>query len=199
MRVGIYGGTFSPPHNGHINAARAFVREAGLDKLYIIPTYLPPHKEYKEEATADERLSMCRLAFSDIPNTLVSDMEIKRGGKSYTYMTLEELKEENTELYLLCGTDMILTFDAWRNFERIFSLATVCYIHREADAEREKEVEKKVSEYRNSYGAKIIRINDDVLDISSTEIRNLISEGKTAAEYLSPKVLNFIEERGLYR
>lgn len=199
MKVGVYGGTFSPPHKGHINAASAFAKEVGLDKLLIIPTYLPPHKEYREEATADERLSMCRIAFSGVERAEVSDMEILRGGKSYTYMTLEELSGDGSELYLLCGTDMILTFDLWRCFERIFSLATVCYIRRESDRESKEQIDTKVREYRERYGARILEIGNDVVEISSTELRNLISEGKDTAEYLTPEILNFIEERGLYR
>ena len=84
IRLGVYGGTFSPPHLGHIESAEAFYREMKLDKLLIIPTFIPPHKEAKDDASPEDRLEMCKLAFSHIPNTEISDMEIKRGGKSYT-------------------------------------------------------------------------------------------------------------------
>ena len=199
MRLGIYGGTFSPPHIGHVSAAKAFARQMQLDKLLIIPTYLPPHKEYGEEATAYERLSMCRLAFEDIPIAEISDLEIQRGGKSYTYETLEELAADGIDLYLLCGTDMILTFDLWRNFERIFSLATVCYIRRESNSESANEIEQKVEEYRKKYGAKIIEISEEAIEISSTKLRRRISTGKDVVEFLSVSVMDFIRERGLYK
>ena len=108
-RVGIYGGTFNPPHNGHVGAAEAFCRGALLDELIIMPDFLPPHKEIDKAVSADERLKMCELAFSHIEKARVSDMEIRRGGRSYTSVTLEELSSPDVDLYFLCGTDMILT------------------------------------------------------------------------------------------
>ena len=99
MRLGIYGGTFSPPHKGHVEAAEAFSREMKLDKLLIIPTFVPPHKTTADDATPEQRLEMCRLAFSHIKNAEISDMEIKRGGTSYTYLTLEELSSRDVELF----------------------------------------------------------------------------------------------------
>lgn len=197
-KIGIYGGTFSPPHLGHVEAARAFLRQLSLDELLIIPTATPPHKEYEEEASADERIEMCKLAFSGIERTTVSDMEIRRGGKSYTYLTLEELDSEDTELYFLCGTDMILTFDLWRNFKRIFELATVCFARRERDASSTEAILQKVREYRELYGAKIIEINHRVIEVSSTDIRRLIESGQELS-MLPLGVADFIRERGLYK
>ena len=197
-KIGIYGGTFSPPHLGHVEAARAFLRQLSLDELLIIPTATPPHKEYEEEASADERIEMCKLAFSGIERTTVSDMEIRRGGKSYTYLTLEELYSEDTELYFLCGTDMILTFDLWRNFKRIFELATVCFARRERDAASTEAILQKVREYRELYGAKIIEINHRVIEVSSTDIRRLIESGQELS-MLPLGVADFIRERGLYK
>jgi nicotinate-nucleotide adenylyltransferase len=105
IRLGIYGGTFSPPHLGHVSAARSFVRGADLDKLIIMPDFTPPHKLDFGNATAEDRLEMCRIAFADVPCTEVSDFEILRGGKSYTYVTLEAFAKENVDLFFLCGTE----------------------------------------------------------------------------------------------
>ena len=197
MRLGIYGGTFSPPHRGHTEAAKAFAEQMNLDKLLIIPTFLPPHKDFVEEAGEISRLDMCRLAFSSIPVAEVSDIEIVRGGKSYTYMTLEHFANENTELFFLCGTDMILTFDEWRRYEYIFSLATICYARRERDKAITEKIEEKTRQYQE-LGAKIIAINHETVEISSSLIRSDIKNGRDTP-YLDTKVREYIEKRGLYR
>ncbi len=196
MRLGIYGGTFSPPHKGHIEAAEAFSREMHLDRLLIIPTFIPPHKTASEEASPEDRLEMCRLAFSHIPNTEISDMEIKRGGKSYTYLTLEELKNDDNELFFLVGTDMLLTFDRWMRYEYIFSLATICYARREYKDENSLKIEEKIGQYRK-LGANIIEIKHEVTEISSTDIREKLYRREN--EFLTSKVLSYIEEQGLYQ
>ena len=113
-RIGIYGGTFSPPHNGHLAAARAFMEQMWLDILYVIPAAIPPHKQMAEPVSAADRLEMCRRAFAGMEGVYVSDMEIRRGGKSYTVDTLRELSGDDRRLFLLCGTDMVLTLDEWR-------------------------------------------------------------------------------------
>ena len=197
MRLGIYGGTFSPPHIGHTEAAEAFVKQMKLDKILIIPTYTPPHKHFSEEAGADCRLEMCRLAFSSIPEAEVSDLEIKRRGKSYTYLTLEELSGNGDELFFLCGTDMILTFDLWRRYEYIFSLATICYARREHDRSNDKKIEEKIKQYEE-IGAKIVKIEHSVTEISSSQLRSDIKSGSEIS-YLHPAVQNYIQEKGLYR
>ena len=107
LRVGIYGGTFAPIHNGHVAAAKAFMEQMKLDYLFVIPTYMAPHKEMTESDNPLYRLRMCELAFEGVDGVIISDVELKRGGKSYTYDTLKELQREDTRLFLLCGTDMI--------------------------------------------------------------------------------------------
>lgn len=197
-KIGIYGGTFSPPHNGHVGAARAFAEALSLDELLIIPTFTPPHKVFCAEASAEERLEMSRIAFADIPNACVSDIEIRRGGKSYTYLTLEELTGADRELYLLCGTDMLLTLDEWKFAERIFGLATICYVRRESDEAIDIAIKAKLREYENRYSARITEISCNVVEVSSTELRAAIAKGQYS-ELLPSGVLKFIEERGLYK
>ena len=102
MRIGIYGGTFSPIHNGHIAAARAFMEQMWLDILYVIPTGVTPHKEMQGNATGADRLEMCRLAFAGMDGVIVSDMELKREGKSYTVDTLQELYRPEDRLFRGC-------------------------------------------------------------------------------------------------
>lgn len=198
-RLGIFGGTFSPPHIGHIRAAEAFADQMGLDSLLIVPTRTPPHKTVDSAVTAEERLEMCRRAFSGIKKAVVSDVEIRRGGKSYTYLTLEELTEEGTELYFLCGTDMILTLGEWKNPDRIFELATVCYVRREDDVALNAEIADKVAEYEREFGARIVAVEHTPLELSSTEIRQALARSEDANGFVDVSTLEYIRERGLYR
>ena len=141
---------------------------------------------------------MCKLAFGDISKCEISDIEIKRGGKSYTYLTLQELKSEDKELYLLVGTDMLLTLDLWKNSQMIFSLCTVCYVRRECDGKLSSEIEHKLELYRKNYGARILAIPSDAFEVSSTELRNKLSVGEDVTSYLNSAVFEYINERGLY-
>ena len=196
-RIGIFGGTFDPPHKGHYMAAIQFLERAKLDELLIIPTYQPPHKNKISTSTPADRLNMSKITFSDLDKVKVSDLEIARGGKSYTYLTLEELSNPGTELYLLCGTDMFLTLDSWRNSDKIFNLATICYIRRENDTNYEAEINIKAQTYVDKLGAKIMYIEAPALVISSTEIREAIKD-KKETDALHPLVYEYITERGLY-
>lgn len=195
LRVGIFGGTFNPPHIGHVEAAKAFVKEANLDELIVMPAFIPPHKEFTSTVSGEQRLTMCNLAFADVKKAKVSDLEITRGGKSYTYLTLQELSNESYDLFFLCGTDMILTMDTWKNPEIIFSLATICYIRREADSETTLLISEKCKEYKEKYGARILPINAEVIEISSSEIRNSL---ETSSSYLLPEVTKYIKGERLY-
>ena len=131
MKIGIYGGTFNPPHLGHITAAKAVFQMLELDRLLLIPAGIPPHKAMPEgSASADQRLEMTRLAGEQLDlggKVQVLDLELKREGRSFTVDTLETLKEQypDDELWLLMGTDMFLTLQAWKNPEKILSLAGI--------------------------------------------------------------------------
>lgn len=194
-RVGIFGGTFNPPHLGHVEAAKAFLKGAKLDRLIIMPALIPPHKEYHSTVTSEQRLEMCKVAFGEIANAEISDLEISRGGKSYTYLTLTELERDDIELYFLCGTDMILTMDTWKNPDIIFKKATICYIRRESDEDNTALIKKKCEEYKDIYGAVIIPIDAEVIEISSSEIRN---DKTVMTKYVSHGVADYIKKAGLY-
>ncbi len=199
--IGIFGGSFSPPHLGHTRALTAFIAQERLDCTYVIPTLVPPHKTLGGDATPEERLEMCRLAFSHLPVT-VSDREIRRGGKSYTVLTLEELKTEDNRLVFLCGTDMLLTLEEWHLPARIFELAEIVYVCRETGEEGQKmaaRLHERAEEYRQKYGAILRPLSvDEVIDISSTEIRAALAEGGDTAAYLATPVKEYIEKCHLY-
>ncbi len=199
LRVGIYGGTFAPIHNGHVAAAKAFMEQMKLDYLFIIPTYLPPHKQIDRSDDPTFRLKMCELAFEGVDGVVISDAEILRGGKSYTYDTLRELQRENTRLFLLCGTDMVLTFDQWYRFEDIFKMCYPVYVRRENDALLGNRVVAKITEYYQKYGVMFRRIVTDPIPLSSTEIRRAVKEGRDISSMVPAGVERFIREHGLYR
>lgn len=198
MKLGIYGGTFAPIHKAHINVAKAFYNEFALDKLLIIPTGIPPHKQAEDGDDPNARLEMCNLAFEGVEGIEVSDIELKRSGKSYTVMTLRELKSDDREIYFLCGTDMLMSFDRWYCFEEIFSLCTLVYTRREIDKDMDVAVENKLLEYRKKYNAKIMELKTNVIELSSTQIRDMIKDGKDASAFVPEKVLEYIKSNKLY-
>ena len=198
LRIGIYGGTFAPVHNGHVVAAREFMRQMELDLLYVIPTAIPPHKAVDAADDPRHRLRMCELAFGGMERVIVSDMEIARGGKSYTVDTLRTLWGEDRRLFLLMGTDMMLTLDKWREPEEIFKLCYPIYMRRENDPIIEGRIIAKNKEYLEKFGKVVRRVPVDFVDISSTEVRKMIREGSDPAAYLPPAVAEYIKKEGLY-
>lgn len=197
-RIGIYGGTFSPPHNGHLLAAKAFMEQMWLDILYVIPTAVPPHKEMEVDVSASDRLEMCRLAFGGMEGVYVSDMEIRRGGRSYTVDTLRELSGEDRRLFLLCGTDMMLTLDQWREPEEIFRLCYPVYIRRENDRFLDQMIVQKIAAYNEAYGKVVRRIVTEPLELSSNDVRKKLAAGEDISNLVSPSVKKYIQDNHLY-
>lgn len=199
LRVGIYGGAFAPIHIGHVEAAKAFMSQMWLDVLFIIPTGTSPHKEMSRGASDFDRMEMCRRAFEGVEGVIVSDIEIKRQGKSYTVDTLRELSGDDRRLFMLCGTDMILTLDQWYSPDEIFNLSYPVYIRRETDDDLDDMLVKKIVEYRNKYGKNVVRIQSTAIEISSSMVRERIAEGKDISDLVPARVCEYIKEKGLYR
>ncbi|MBR3848150.1 MAG: nicotinate-nucleotide adenylyltransferase [Oscillospiraceae bacterium] len=197
MRIGIMGGTFNPPHKGHINAARAARKELSLSRLILIPSSTPPHKQMADaSATPEQRLCMTRLMAEEL-SCEVSDTEILRGGTSYTVDTLRELcaKNPTDELWFIMGTDMFLTLEKWREPEEIMRLANIAVVPRnEADRERLMQHAEYLEE---KYGAGARIMKTEALEISSTEIRDAIRNGNPS-EYLPDAVFEYIKQNNLY-
>lgn len=191
MKIGVFGGTFNPPHNGHVRLAKAAADELKLDKLLVIPSCIPPHKIAAKLADGQERLEMCRLAFGCDPRFEVSPMELERGSRSYTVETLRELKAlyPDSELYFIVGSDMLESFDKWYLWQEILSLSVLCAASREEGYNPDLRRFGKLAER-----IKIITL--DPLEVSSTQIRN--SAGEVSPELLDPKVAAYIREHGLY-
>lgn len=208
MKTGIYGGTFDPPHTGHVKALEKFISQFSLDKVYVIPSYIPPHKTVKSGVLPNQRFEMAKLAFLGVSEKVeISDIEINRKGKSYTSDTVAFFNENlKTKPYLLCGTDMFLTLDTWHEPEYIFRNSVIVYARRENDPESTKLIEEKTNDYENKYGALIYRLDMDATEISSTDIRKAINgyyRGEKRSSYLREcvpeKVIEFIMENNLYK
>ena len=198
MRAGIYGGTFSPVHNGHIAAAKAFMEQMWLDILYVIPTGVTPHKDMKGDATAKDRLEMCRLAFADVDGVIVSDLEMRREGKSYTVDTLRELYDPSGRLFFLMGTDMLLTLDQWREPEEIFKLCYPVYIRREADATLDDRIVEKITSYHQRFGKMVPRIVAPAIELSSSQVRETVARGDSIEDMVPTAVARYIQKNLLY-
>ena len=196
-RIGIYGGTYSPPHIGHLRAAEYAIEACKLDRLLLIPTGVSPHKEMASGASSADRLQMLRISAEGIEKAQVSDIEIKREGSSYTVDTLRALKEQNpdSELVLLMGTDMFLSFLTWREPEAIMQLAALGVFCRGEKGERVKiEAQKAALE---ALGARIELVENPVTAISSTDLRRMLVFG-CGDPFLMPGVGEYIREHGLY-
>ena len=200
MTICIYGGTFDPPHIGHIQTCRNFLNSYEVEKMYVIPTFIPPHKTRVSTVDALTRFEMCKIAFEPISSCVeVSDVELTRQGKSYTADTIRHFKDlGNDTIYFLCGTDMFLTLDRWYKPDYILSNAVIVCMRRENDSEITEAIKVKKEEYTSKFGAKVCFLYDDAIELSSSEIREKIGFGNVS-DLLSPEVLSYIEKNGLYR
>ena len=196
-RIGIFGGTYNPPHLGHIQAAVYGKSALNLDKLYMIPSYVSPHKTLPTGSpTPQQRLEMAQLATAGTDIT-VSDVELSRGGASYTYDTVLALHEEHpgAQIYLMMGTDMYLTLDNWRESEKLLAMVTPVVFCRGDKGEREQAEEKK-KEFE-SRGIHSVLLENPVLEISSTQLRRMLVF-ECATPFLDSKVKDYILENHLY-
>lgn len=202
MKIGVYGGTFNPPHLGHITAARAVMELLRLDKLFLIPDGMPPHKDLASGSpTALQRLELTRLAAAELGDKAeVLDIELLRAGKSYTSDTLAQLRRQypHDRLWLLMGSDMFLTFHQWHEPGKILSLAGVAAFGRTEGDQEAAFARQREFLYKKYPQAMIFTICiPGVMDISSTEIRRLLAAGQ-GERFLAPAVYGTILREGLY-
>lgn len=208
MKIGVYGGTFDPPHLGHMNAARAAEKLLGLDKLLLIPAAAPPHKELPEDAAPEaDRLTMAAMVTDGIcmeekqPSLAVADsLELERGGKSYTADTLVRLRERfpGDELWLLMGADMFLSFQEWREPEKIVRLAHIAAFDR--TGENVGAMKEQARRLGKAYGAEVTLLAlPQIINVSSTYIRELLRKDRNGArDLLWCQVYGYILRKGLY-
>ncbi|MBE6642293.1 MAG: nicotinate (nicotinamide) nucleotide adenylyltransferase [Ruminococcaceae bacterium] len=202
VKIGIYGGTFDPVHLGHIRSVYAFLTACDLDRLFIMPNYLPPHKSLCPGDDPMMRLQMLKIAFGPLPfyndKVIVSDFEIRNREVSYTYKTLEHFKWISNDITLLYGTDNFLNLEYWRNAERIFELAKIAHIVRPGTYDESDEILQMKDRYRDKYGATIIDVPMAPIELSSTEIREKIKRGENTSYLMPQSVRDFIDQYDLY-
>lgn len=198
MRIVVYGGSFNPPHLGHVEAARTVSAELAPDKFLIIPTNVSPHKMLADGSPEPRaRLEMCRLAFADIPGAEISDMELQREGKSYTAQTVEELRRSypDDELFLVMGTDMFLSFETWYRFEYLLENCTLAVLARDED--EDVQLRRQRDALAEKYGARVIILKHDPVAASSSDIRERLRFG-IGSELLPDSVYSEIIRRHYY-
>ena len=191
MRLGVLGGTFDPPHVGHLIAAGDAFESLALDKLVFIPVAAQPLKtDAPAGASPEQRLEMVRLAIQGDPRFSVSDTEIRRGGLSYTVDTLETIKRENpaATVFLIVGMDALAGFERWKNPERIRELAEIAVLSRTG----ERGVDAKV-------GGGVTVVGTRRIDISSSEIRQRLAAGKSIHGFVAESVESYIATMKLYK
>ncbi len=198
-RIGVFGGTFNPIHNGHLHLARAYANVLRLDLTLLVPTFVPPHKTSMGLLSAQDRLKMCQLAIDGMEKMAVSDIEIRRGGKSYSVDTLHALarKYPQASFYFLMGADMFLTVEEWHDFPGLMRAATLC-----AAARHEGELlplRQHAEMLKKKYGARCCIEKIPVLDVSSTRIRKALACGEDVQTLLPNRVQKYIRRNGLYR
>lgn len=197
MKIGIYGGSFDPVHNGHVAAADNFKRELGLDRVIIVPAYQPPHKKGLAMTPSEHRLNMCRLAFGEREGYEISTLEIEREDEGYMSDTIEQLREiyPDDEFYLLLGGDMLLDFKNWHAYMKIASEAVIAASAR--TWEEDEALEGAAAELRSD-GAEVVIVPIDVLEISSTKIRETVREGDDISSMVPEGVAEYIWSNYLY-
>lgn len=196
-RLAILGGTFDPPHFGHLALAEDVRFDLGAERVLLIPAAQQPFKTREESAPAADRLAMTTLAVAGDAAFAVSDIEIRRGGVSYTVDTLEQLRAEHpeAELFFAVGADAALELRDWRRPERIFELATIVVVGRPGYVVDIAALERELPGARG----RLRWLDGPNFDISSTELRLRLGQGRPARFWLPRPVFEYIQQRRLYR
>ena len=194
MRIGIFGGTFDPPHNGHLALARACMKELALDELLFVPAAQNPLKANGPRAGAEDRLTMVALLAAGEPNTGVVDLEIRKGGRSYSVDTMADLQlVRPAEYWFLLGADALKGFGEWKQPAKLLRLCRLGVVLRPSQADADV-----VMRFSEGYRDRVDLVRMAPVETSSTEIRNRLAQGKTIAPYVPQAILAYIEEKGLY-
>ena len=193
-RIGVFGGTFDPVHTEHINLMRSAIIGLSLDRLFVTPTFFPPHKE-GAYASAEDRGKMLSLALKGVKKAEISDFELINGGKSYSFITAEHFKSlyPAAELFFIIGGDMLNGFKTWKNPERILAAATLVVGKRRGDGEPEETRD----DFRKTFGKDFITLDFNGGGVSSTEIRTKIALGLSVSGLVPDAVAEYIGKEKL--
>lgn len=200
LRIGILGGTFDPIHNGHLNLAKTAYREFHLDKILVMPTSNPPHKDGQVATSLEDRIAMVNLAIADFPYLKYSNVECEREGYIYSSDTMELLKKENsnTDYFFIMGADSLMNILTWHEPQKLFQYTNILAAIRD-DVNR-NQLKEQIIFLKSHYQCNIELLNASKYDVSSHEIRHNIQSGslEQVKPLLPEKVYSYIKEKGLY-
>jgi len=199
MTLGVLGGTFDPIHDGHITAAVAAQDTLGLDSITLVPSRIPPHRHDPVGATSEQRYDMARLAAEEHPGWTVSRVEVDRQGPSYTFDTLTQLAKPGTQIFFITGADAFAEIATWSRYPAVLDLANFVVVSRPGitlDSLRER-VPSAFGD-RPSAKTRVILVEADTPDISSTDIRRRVRAGHSLAGFVPEPVARYIAEHRLY-
>ncbi|MEO1498200.1 MAG: nicotinate-nucleotide adenylyltransferase [Planctomycetota bacterium] len=200
MRLGVFGGSFDPVHNGHLGLARRAIEHARLDAVWFVPAATQPHKPRGPVASNEDRLAMLRLALADEPRMEASSIEIDRGGVSYTVDTLREIAAQRPadELFFLMGADTLRDLPLWREPREVLALATPLVISRDGDPAPDFDTLASLSTAERLVAMRTMHVRSPPMAVSSSELRERTARGDAVADAISPHVEQWIRQRGLY-
>lgn len=199
LKTGVFGGTFDPVHIGHLAVAERVRSDLSLDRVILVPTNKSPFKLGQVTSSGEHRLNMLRLATRDNPHFTASDIELRRGGTSYTVDTLEALNNlyPNDEFYFIMGMDSFLELNGWKDVGRLVELSQLVVVTRpgyELPREQRKLLALPAEVWRRTRFLEV-----PGLDIAATEIRDRLNKGQSVRYLLVPEVESYIHENGIYR
>jgi nicotinate-nucleotide adenylyltransferase len=195
--IALFGGTFNPIHNGHREIIEEICNIDGVEKVIVIPTKIPPHKSVDFLASETDRIEMCRLATSDLRKVELSDLELKRVGKSYTIDTLNDILKlyPHNDIAITIGADMVVTFDEWKNYKEIISKAKLITFSRTTTDFNEY---KSGLEFLRELNADLIEVDKQILDISSSYVRELLLSNSDVSHLIPNNVYSYIKDKNIY-
>lgn len=201
-KIGILGGTLNPIHIGHLIIADVAYEELNLDRIIIMPSGNPPHKQDEHILSSRHRSNMIKTSIVNDNRMVFSDMELKREGYIYTADTVSILSEKypNTQFYFILGEDSIFSIEKWYNPQQIFDKVILAVASRKENGKSSRErLEEKILHLQKKHNGKIIVLNSPLIDISSTDIRERVKAGKSIKYYVTDRTENYIEENNLYK
>ena len=188
-KIGIYGGTFDPIHNGHLITVQTVLEKRGLDKIVFIPCHISPHKQSAVSSLPGHRLEMLKLALKEFKSFTYSDFEIKRGDISYTLNTIHEFRKSFEKIELIIGYDNLIVFDKWYKPDEILNLCNLVVMKRSVDV---------LTQYQNKYFERAEFVETPLIEISSTNIRERVKNDKPITGMVPESVAKFIHDNKLY-
>ena len=212
MKIGILGGTFNPIHNGHLHIAGEVLRSCGLDQVWFMPTWRPPHKQLADEVSFADRLAMVEAAVAGNPCFIASDLEGQRGGTSYSVETLLQLRQQfpDHQFYFIMGLDSFQDIGSWKEYKRIFRLAHVVVTARPGFSGSLREFlpvaiadrfcyDAESGNLRHTDGFSVFSVTHTSCDVSSTDVRQKLIDGCNVDAFIPPAVNEYIRQHRLYQ